>query len=375
MHYIVFDTNVLRNEHFHSPRMKMLKRLIDEGLATVYIPEIVKREFLTQKVLEYQEKLKTKKITDVNKFFVNNNCNIKEKLSQAEKLIEEIYTDIEYLIGTEFDDWVYDYKIEILPFNNSKMTEVMDNYFTGGTVFRQMKSRQDIPDAMICTSIEELCSEVGELNVLNNDKTFSEYLNTIHGLQVFSTTQDLLEKEAIKNDLDILDKSVKKFELLHSYLQSDIFKKYLVLYLTIKSDVVNDIYLEDDNISNVSILGHYVFYCNVESVDSSTISDLEINNVELVDENEYSLYINFKAKGSLRFGTEYFEYMQLEKDEHRYIEYYNMKSDGATILDENRFLEFYGVLSINVKDIESENPEELLDYNSIDLDIDQADII
>lgn len=374
MHHIVFDTNILRNEHSHSPRMKILKRLIDEELATLYIPEIVKKEFLTQKLSEYSEKLKPKDIIDVNRFFTNNR-NMKDKLLKIEELIKEVSIDIKDSIEDEFDDWVNEFHIEILLFNNSKMTDVMENYFSGGTVFKSIKSRKDIPDAMICTSIEELNLEVGVINVLNNDNVFNNYLKTIGGINVYTSIQELLESETIKNDIDMLDKRNNKFALLHSYLSSDVFRNYLEAYLTSKSDVVDYIYLEKDDILNVSILGDYLFYCNVESVDGTTMSNLKINNVELADENQYLLYITFKAKASLRYGTEYFEYLELEDNRERDVELYSMKGDGATILDETRLLEFEGVLSINIYDTDSVNPEEILDYNSIDLDIDEANIL
>lgn len=220
MHHIVFDTNVLRNEHFHSPRMKILKRLVGEEEVKLYIPEIVRREFLTQKLSEYQEKLKTKDIIDVDKFFTRDWDSCKDKLSKAEKLIKEVHGEIDYLIELEFDEWVSEYKIEILHFDNSKMTEVMNNYFTGGTVFKTIKSRKDIPDAMICESIEQLCSEVGEITVLINDTTFKKHLSTIFGIHTFSTTTELLENEEIVNVLHTLDKRNKRFNLLHGYLSS-----------------------------------------------------------------------------------------------------------------------------------------------------------
>ena len=38
-----------------------------------------------------------------------------------------------------------------------------------------------------------------------------------------------------------------------------------------------------------------------------------------------------------------------------------MKSDGATVLDEVRTLDFYGMLNIVIKDIDSENIDEIID--------------
>lgn len=371
MHHIIFDTNTLRNEHFNSPRMKILKKLIDENFARIYIPELVRREFLSQKEIDFKSKLKTSNIIDVDRFFVLDK-ELKNKLSMTESLIKEISIIIENSIYKEFDGWVKEYSIEILPFDNSKMTEVINNYFSGGTVFKNSKNRSDIPDAMICTSIEELLLKEDEINVLTNDKTFRNYLNKISGIKTFDSTTALLEKEEIVKDLHIIDRKIEKYDLIHSYLLSEIFKRKLFIYLKSESEIINDIYLEDDEITDTSILADSIFFCTLESANSSTLSDLIIKKVELADENEYFLYVSFTAKGSLHFGIEYYEYPKLENNKDRNVEYYNMKGDGATILKEYRLLEFHGTLSINIRSIDSIIPEELIEYDKIDIEIDEA---
>lgn len=372
MHHLVFDTNILISEHFYSARMKILKRLIDAGLLTIYISEIVKREYLTNKYSEFKDKLKTKNLIDVDKFFVSDHYNIKQKLSQAEKVIKELYTDIECLINVEFNDWISDFKIQILTFESDKIMEVMDHYFTGGTVFKSVKSRKDISDAMICTSIENLSFEVETLNVLNNDKIFNTYLDSIHNINTFTSIQAFLDTDSIKKAIQILDKKDNQYELISSYLKSAIFIDNLINFLKVDKNFIDGIYLESENFTNMSILGQYVFYCTLEVINVESIINLKITKVELANEREYFLYFSFIAKGYLRFGTEYFEYLQLEKDPTRSVEFDNMKSDGATSVDEYRELELYGVITIVLNGTQSDNPEELIDYNSIEVDIDEA---
>ncbi|WP_206191803.1 hypothetical protein, partial [Shewanella carassii] len=49
MKNIVLDTNILYQEGLSSGRMKVLAKLVDAELIAVYIPEIVKREFITKR--------------------------------------------------------------------------------------------------------------------------------------------------------------------------------------------------------------------------------------------------------------------------------------------------------------------------------------
>lgn len=371
MNHIVFDTNTLRNEHFNSPRMRILKKLIDNNKVRMYIPELVKREFLSQKQIDFQTKLKSSDIIDIDKFFVTNK-ELKQKLSTLETQIKDISSNIEKLLYSEFNEWEKEYLIEILPFNNSNMTEVINNYFSGGTVFKSPKNRNDILDAMICTSIEELLSKEGKISVLTNDKAFREYLNGLSNVNTFDSAKALLEEEEIEKDLLIIDKKIKKYELLHDYFKSDIFRKKLLSYLISESKMLDDVYLEDEDISRSSILANSIFFCELRSADSSTMSNFIIKKIELADENEYFLDVYFQAEGSLRFGIEYYEYSKLERDETRKIHYYNMKSDGATVLDEVRTLDFYGMLNIVIKDIDSENIDEIIEYDKIDIEIDEV---
>ena len=84
MHHLVFDTNILISEHFYSARMKILKRLIDAGLLTIYISEIVKREYLTNKYSEFKDKLKTKNLIDVDKILKKSSSILIEIFSYSE---------------------------------------------------------------------------------------------------------------------------------------------------------------------------------------------------------------------------------------------------------------------------------------------------
>ena len=46
---ILIDTNIILQEGFESRQMQILRRLVQGEKVQVYIPEIVKREFLTKK--------------------------------------------------------------------------------------------------------------------------------------------------------------------------------------------------------------------------------------------------------------------------------------------------------------------------------------
>ena len=370
MHHVVIDTNILSNNTFDSMYMKTLKRLIDNDLLKLYIPDIVKKEYLTQELDNLKNKLNTKNINDVNKFFVYNNA-IKNELLQVLNSIKKNQTNIEDSINSEFEAWINDYKIEILEFDNSKMTEVMDNYFTGSQVFKNIKNREDIPDSMICTIIEEFASQDKEVVFLSNDNNFRKYLDKKDNIKTFNSSYAFIETEQIQKKLAVLNKLIGNYNFLSSYLCSDDFQVNLLNYLTNNQNNLEDVYEED--IDNTSILGD-VYYCEINGINTYTIEDLTIKNVELIDENEYALYVNFYADATLMYGMEYYNYMPLEEDSNRNISLENMKGDGGCSILEDRYLEFDGVLSIFIKDIKSDNADELVNYDDIEFEVHNTSI-
>jgi len=370
MHHVVIDTNILSNNTFDSMHMKILKRLIDNDLLKLYIPDIVKKEYLTQELDNFKSKLNTKNINDVNKFFVYNNA-IKDELQEVINSIKKNQTNIEDSINSEFEAWINDYKIEILEFDNSKMTEVMDNYFTGNQVFKNIKNREDIPDSMICTIIEEFASQDKEVIFLSNDNNFRKYLDKKDNIKTFNSSYALIETEQIQKELATLNKIIGNYNFLSSYLCSDDFQVNLLNYLINNQNNLEDVYEED--IDNTSILGD-VYYCNINGINTSTIEDLRIKNVELIDDNEYALYVNFYADATLMYGIEYYNYMQLEKNSNRNLNLENMKGDGGCSIAEDRYLEFDGVLSIFIKDIKSNNTDDLINYDDIEFEVHNASI-
>lgn len=370
MHHVVIDTNILSNNTFDSMHMKILKRLIDNDLLKLYIPDIVKKEYLTQELDNFKSKLNTKNINDVNKFFVYNNA-IKDELQEVINSIKKNLTNIEDSINSEFEAWINDYKIEILEFDNSKMTEVMDNYFTGNQVFKNIKNREDIPDSMICTIIEEFASQDKEVIFLSNDNNFRKYLDKKDNIKTFNSSYALIETEQIQKELATLNKLIGNYNFLSSYLCSDDFQVNLLNYLINNQNNLEDVYEED--IDNTSILGD-VYYCNINGINTSTIEDLRIKNVELIDDNEYALYVNFYADATLMYGMEYYNYMQLEKNSNRNLNLENMKGDGGCSIAEDRYLEFDGVLSVFIKDIKSDNTDDLINYDDIEFEVHNASI-
>lgn len=157
---LLLDTNILHQEGLASGNMQLLRRLVDASHVEIFIPELVKKEFITRRVMESKERLKDAQnsLSTVEKK-VSKTSEAQAKTNEALSYIKEIEGIIEDVIYQDFAQWENDLSVNILPFNPEDMVVVLEEYFSGGGVYRKPKSREDIPDAIINKSIDALIAE------------------------------------------------------------------------------------------------------------------------------------------------------------------------------------------------------------------------
>ncbi|TOB98362.1 hypothetical protein CGJ94_25720, partial [Vibrio parahaemolyticus] len=107
MKNIVLDTNILYQEGLSSGRMKVLAKLVDAELIAVYIPEIVKREFITKRVSEIGDEVK--KIQSSLKNILrktDSEGDFKERTNVLHATVAELNQNVKGSVDNEFSDWV-----------------------------------------------------------------------------------------------------------------------------------------------------------------------------------------------------------------------------------------------------------------------------
>lgn len=52
MNSVLLDTNILHQEGLFSRNMQLLSRLVKASYTEIYVPDIVKREYLSKRILE-----------------------------------------------------------------------------------------------------------------------------------------------------------------------------------------------------------------------------------------------------------------------------------------------------------------------------------
>lgn len=381
---ILLDTNILYQEGLASGNMQLLKRLVDASYVEVFVPEIVKKEFLSRRILESKEKLKeaANSISLVTKK-ISKGSGAHTKSSEVQAAIKEIEDAIEENIHHDFAQWEEHLSVTVIPFNTAVMVQVMDDYFSGEGVYRKPKSREDIPDAIINMSILELVNDRGEITVAIKDGAFKKYLSKNESIAIVDSLEEFLQLEGNRQKIAALDSISSRIGKITDYLGGDEFKGFLLSYLTRANDKIEAIYLEEDDISNKDELGIDTYGERINWPQAKTVSDLIIGNIDYLSNDSYFLKLSFAAKATLDYCADYVDYVYLDENTDREPSMESMNGEGVCDLSELFDFRFSGHLEIKlhegmaVEELRTHSQYLGSDTSPIDmeLEIDSAQIL
>ena len=137
---ILVDTNILRQEGFESRQMQILARLIKGEKIQLFIPEIVKREFLTQRATEIESELHRicKEIDTFQRTKLFNEEDT-DKLGQISTCLKKMTNNTFEVFNESFENWSEKLKISIIDVDPFYIDDILDDYFYGNNAFRKAK--------------------------------------------------------------------------------------------------------------------------------------------------------------------------------------------------------------------------------------------
>jgi len=378
--HLVLDANVFYDSKFHSGEMKKLKILTDKNMVKVYVPELVKREYTTSI---------DKVVNDAFQSIVDKISHLRGKWEFSETVINkmndlvndasELKRELSDFSNKSFDGWEKFVSAKIVHFRSDDIDLVMDDYFSARGVFTSPKSRKDLPDAMINTSINLLLKEVGNIVVLNKDKAFNKFLKKNAGITVYESLDDFHETKkvvALLHDANFID--------VTNYFESPPFIIKISEYLIKQKTDMEHVYLEEYQLSNAGELGDSIYSVSLDGLDSSSIDDVVIDHVAKVSKHQFVANIYFTAYSSISYAADYFEANELEKSSTRSVEMTSMSGYGACDLHEGIYVRCKGKIEINLGkeddlkvDIIKILAEKLLtsDEMTIETSVDEAQFI
>ncbi len=345
---VLFDTNILHQEGLHSSRIQRFQRLLKNEKCKLILPEIVLMEYKTKriniakdefsKIEQCFNKLQKKNILEENQgvssYFFSNT---------SQKCIENI--------STEIDSWIKEYDIEVYKISNTSIDTLFSNYFEGIGAFREAKCRDDIPDAVIYDAIINIAKN-NKISVVIKDGAFKESLKIIENVTCYSSLDDFLNIDSIKEITQKFDNQNSKINEILKFLDSTDCSMNLQSYFSKVG--INGI----DYSFSEEYLNFPFDYDDIKLIDSQILAteydkekDFYFHTPHYIGENKFSLSFSIESKAYLSFNCHAEEYEYIPYKVRK--QFITKKTEDSTILHVSGVIdvEFNGIVTIsNIKD-------------------------
>ncbi len=251
MIHVVIDTSVYRQDPSRRKAgFKAVERLAKAEQLRLHIPFIVKREFLTQQIEEYEKHL-TSIDSGINslqrKVFAQEiQANLENFKNIFNHLRDQILKDLE----DEFTKWADEYGVIMHPVADNHGSRVMESYFEGKPPFKSKKSRTDIPDAFIWEVVLDLMKSVDHVHVIAADGGLQDACQNIDGVSPFSSFDDLVSSDICIPLLREVNTRENIDKLLHVLpIKVDVLGSFVetILDTDLYDKVVESEYIPSDN--------------------------------------------------------------------------------------------------------------------------------
>lgn len=344
---VVLDTNILRENAIDKSDMVMLARLARESSLEVYIPNIVKREYLSQQYLDLSEHCQkiSSSLQAIRKKMNGTHPNhlyIEEMSNQLKQLKE----GLEMPIYDSFSDWMKVNSIKEIPFKPLDIVSIVDEYFSGGGVFKKAKHRDDFPDAMISKGILAL-AESEPIVVLCKDGNFHEKLSKYENITVLKTLREFLDTPNVTSILKELEKKSEKIDLIKNVLASGDSQEVLKKFLLSEEASIEDVYLTSDELSGIEhLLLESSYNEDIQYIDVSSIRNVTLGDIRYINDDMYSVDVHFEAQATVNYAAYYGDFISLDDKSQELIDIDSMNGDGYCDCSEVRATVFLGAIDI-----------------------------
>ncbi len=364
MHHILIDTTVLRNDPGRrKAAFRSLSHLIESRKIKLHIPDMVRREFISQQRSKYNEQidklgqaLKQLRRCVVPSHVITSFDDLSTKINRIEKELHDYAKN-------DFDKWTKSLRAEIHLVNETHGPKVVNAYFEGTAPFREPKRRDDFPDAFIWQVVLDLVDSVDKLHLVSSDQGFHDAANS-H------------EKIDIYNSLDAFINSDLGQQMLQEYFSGKNVER-LISLISQKLGIINSAIEHDlvDRLANETVHDNAIPEDNSEagitSVGQPTNLDLDVSNYKDYGSGLFVLPFSLRVECLLNYCIFKADYYALSDEKSKYISISEC-NDHYYDAEEDYELDVMGSIALKV------DPDELAKEVSHDIDLEyllkQADI-
>jgi len=199
MIHVLLDTSIYRND---PPRRRAgfqtLTKLCTAREITLYVPSIVKREFISHFANKGEAQLAETlaKVKKLSKAPASDET--RGTVRKAVGALEALTGKYAEFIDSSFDHWLNEVHAEVRELRPECVSDVLDKYFTGGAPFKQIKDRDDFPDAFIWQIVNDVAAGLDELVVVVADNNLREAVSAIAKVRVFENLDAFIESQEVQ---------------------------------------------------------------------------------------------------------------------------------------------------------------------------------
>lgn len=261
--HVIIDTSIYRKDPKREKGgFRALKRLCKGQKVKLYVPEVVKREFISQQKIAIEEEIQ-KILTAAKSINRRSRSEIlKGFADKTTKTADKLAPRVGANARSEFKEWIEDCNAEVLAIRPKHGNRVMDDYFQGNPPFSSPKHRDDIPDSFIFHNIVDVANEHETVYVIANDGGLFNAVATIKNVKAFKELDDFtstqecqealakLTGETIATNMERAKQIIpKQHETLALMLENDIVDA--LAYRTVRDHYFS----EDSNEAVISMVG------------------------------------------------------------------------------------------------------------------------
>lgn len=342
---LVLDTNVLRQEGLGSRNMQILRRLTSSGQVDLLIHEVVAREFKSQRTLEVQAQVEkiADAITEMSRQVDAKGASHRD-LGKMRSKVAELAEAAKKEVETDFTSWLKWTCAHWVAFDPEGMRQVLDDYFVGAGSFRKPKHRDDMPDAIVATGIKALLPTYQTLHIAVKDGAFRRHLQTEPKYKLVDGLTEFFALEVVVNVTKALDD--KEMDLVEQtkLFASETVQARIVEYLRNAKDLLEDVYVEEENLSGLEALEMDVIGASLNYAQAGAIASVDFGEPTLVDTGHLSMPVTIRTRARIDYGASFVDVQAFEDS--REIDNWSMDGDGICDLREIRDVNLIGFLDL-----------------------------
>lgn len=342
---LVLDTNVLRQEGLVSRNMHILRRLTSAGEVDLLVHEVVAREFKSQRALDVQAQVEkiADAITEMSRQVDGNGASHRD-LAEMRTNVAELADAAKKEVETDFAAWLTWTGAQWIAFDPECMRQVLDDYFAGTGAFRKPKHRDDMPDAIVATSIKALLSKYETLHVAVKDGVFRRYLQTEPKYTLVDSLKEFFLLDVVVKVTKALDQKEKDLGEQIRLFASEAVHSRLVEYLRNAKDLLEEVYVEEENLTGLEALEMDVIGASLNYAQAGAISSVDFGEPTLVDSGHLSMPVTIRTRARIDYAADFRDVQEHEGS--REIDNWSMNGDGVCDLREVRDVDLMGFLDV-----------------------------